>query len=167
MQSLYKITEDHLELISWLEESGGELTEEMIVALETNKEALFQKGESYAAVIRKFEDRVDLINKEIERLQDLKKKNEKSASSLRLFLKNAMEVCGVSTIESDFTKISIQKNPRSVEIIDPQLIPSKFFTQPPTPPPVVSKTLIKKALESGEVVLGAKMSEPSTRLVIK
>jgi hypothetical protein len=50
-----------------------------------------------------------------------------------------MEVAGVSKIECPHFLLSIQKNPPSVEVFEPSLVPAEFMKTPEPPPPAPDK----------------------------
>jgi hypothetical protein len=110
----------------------------------------------------------EAIDAEIARLQALKAKRDKLAQGLRDYLKANMERSGIEKIECPMFSIGIRKNPPAVEILDAATLPASFWRTPEPKPPVASpdKALIKAALQRGEDVPGARITQ-STRLEIK
>jgi hypothetical protein len=109
---------------------------------------------------------VTLIEIEIQRLKDLKATRERVAAGLREYLKTCMESAGIEKIECPLWKVSIQKNPPSVDVFDPLSIPAAYMTDPKPVPPAPDKALIKQAIKEGFEVPGARLTQ-STRLAIK
>ena len=68
MNTLFKISEDHLALMRELEDNGGELTTELEELLKINQEELEQKCLGYDEIIKLLETQKDLADKEIERI---------------------------------------------------------------------------------------------------
>lgn len=83
---------------------------------------------------------------------------------LKSYLKDSMENTGITKIECPFFKLSIQKNPASVEVFDENLIPDQF--KEPVTTWKIDKNAIKEALKNGETVAGAVLLN-GTRLSIK
>ena len=69
-------------------------------------------------------------------------------------------------IESPHFALKIKKNPPSVVIDSPDMIPAEFMKAPPPPPPSIDKVAIKEALKSGTEVPGARLNQ-ELRLEIK
>jgi hypothetical protein len=88
--------------------------------------------------------------------------------SLKDYLLVNMQASGTNEITEPNLRFSakLQNNPSSVVIDDESLVPPDYFVQPDTPPPAISKALIKQAITDGYVVAGAHL-EQKQRLVIK
>ncbi len=67
--TLYKIREEHLALLSEVEQLDGELTPEIEAALSLTNEQFENKAISYGFVIKRFEDDLTAVNRELERLE--------------------------------------------------------------------------------------------------
>jgi len=150
--SLYSIEQEYIHLAEELTNHGGELNPQLEAALAINQKDLQTKATNYGLVIKQFEYNVNTIDIEIERLQYLKKVNEKSIERLKENIKNAMEIYGIEKIETPILKISFRES-KSVEITNEKLIPGQFLSAKTTFS--VSKTLIKQAIEEGKEVPGA------------
>lgn len=152
--TLYNISNEQKAIMAEIEASEGELTDEIIAKIEFNEVMFQEKAIDYGFVIKQFEDTSDVIAKEIKRLQELKKKADNNAERLRSRITEAMNQFGVSEVKSDVLKLSFRKS-KAVEIFDEALIEAKYIDFKPVP----NKTEIKKALESGEDVQGARIVE--------
>ena len=82
------------------------------------------------------------------------------------YLLGGMQYAGITRIESPQFVISIAKNPASVDVFEPALLPTDYFRffEPPEPEP--NKTAIKAAIQSGADVPGARLVQ-TNRLSIK
>jgi hypothetical protein len=156
--TLYNITQQQLEILSILEDNGGEATEEVVKALEITREAFQSKAEAYAHIILKEEGEADLIDAEIKRLQALKKTKSNNIDRLKDSLKTALllfgseDAKGIKRFETPLLKLSTRKS-QSVEVINENALPRYCFHVKTE----VSKTLIKEAIERGEQLEGAVM----------
>lgn len=100
---------------------------------------------------------------------DMKKRRDtadKKAEWLRGYLLASMRTAGRKKIDSPLIALSVAKNRASVVIDVEAAIPKQYWTQPETPAPVVSKTLIKDAIDAGQIVPGAHIQQ-GERVVIK
>lgn len=138
-----------------IDEETGEvkdaaLLEELQQGIETT---LKEKSADIVKYYKNRDSLVESIDKEIKRLQELKKIGEKKQDSFKNYIKMCMEKMGVKKIETSNGNISLRKTPESVELIDEEIIPEKFKTTVQLEK--ISKTDIKKALQEGEEVPGA------------
>lgn len=109
-----------------------------------------------------------VIDSEIERLQELKAKRDKIAKSLRDYLKDNMQRCGIDRLDCPLFSISVRKNPPAVDVFDLVSLPKEYWTKPEPKPPVPApdKAAIKLALQAGKEVTGARLVQ-STRLDVR
>lgn len=138
-----------------IDEETGEvkdaaLLEELQQGIETT---LKEKSADIVKYYKNRDSLIESIDKEIKRLQELKKIGEKKQDSFKNYIKMCMEKMGVKKVETSNGNISLRKTPESVELIDEEIIPEKFKTTIQLEK--ISKTDIKKALQEGEEVPGA------------
>lgn len=120
-------------------------------------EAIADKAMGIEMVARTMEMHTPAIEAEIERLAALKKQRQAAADGLREYLKKNMIDAGIEKIEGPLFKISLQKNPAAVDVFEAATVPEQFWVQPDTPPKVLDKKAIKKAIDAGEDVPGARL----------
>ena len=133
-----------------IDEETGEvkdaaLLEELQQGIETT---LKEKSADIVKYYKNRDSLIESIDKEIKRLQELKKIGEKKQDSFKNYIKMCMEKMGVKKIETSNGNISLRKTPESVELIDEEIIPEKFKTTIQLEK--ISKTDIKKALQEGK-----------------
>jgi hypothetical protein len=124
------------------------------------------KAQNVAYAIRNLEASAAAIKEAEQQMAERRKRIEKRADHIREYLKTCMEVAGVSKIECPHFLLSIQKNPPSVDVFEPSLVPAEFMKTPEPPPPAPDKVAIKAALKDGRDVPGALLAQ-GTRLAIK
>lgn len=100
LPSLYQIRQDHLNLINLIEENEGEVTVEILGQLALTEEQFEQKAVSYSNVIKTFENDEKIIEEEIERLQELKKKRAKVREAFKITLSTAMQQFNIPEIKT-------------------------------------------------------------------
>ena len=150
MNSLYKINENMLSLLSVIEANEGELTDEVLEQLEINNEELQTKSESYLAVIKNREALNTQIDDEVKRLQAMKKANNNLVSRLKNSLLNAVNIFG--EFETGLVKFGIRKS-TTVEVTGiVNDLPKEYKTVKVTEQP--NKAEIKKSLQRGEQIEG-------------
>lgn len=153
--NIYNIQQKYLEIAGELQENGGELTEELELALAINREELEVKAANYGYVIKSVIDTNVSIEKEIERLEALKKVNSNTVDRLKHAVHSAMDLYGVSEIKLNNIKINF-RNSTSVVIDNEGLIP--FIYQSEKVTTAIKKKEIGDALKSGVEVPGAYLS---------
>lgn len=90
---------------------------------------------------------------------------EDSANKIVEYLDFNMRRCGITEIDCEYFKIKYNKNPPSVNITDPDLVPQDFIKTTTTE--TISKADIKKEIQAGRNVPGAELITDGKRLVIK
>ena len=93
-RSIFKIQQEYFDLSNLLEETGGELTEELEELLVQNAEDFKKKAESYVGIIKSKNARINLLEDEIKRCQALKKSTENAVDKLETILLNALKLFG-------------------------------------------------------------------------
>lgn len=152
--NLYEITQQQQELNNLLEESYGELTPELEQALELNLDNFSAKAEGYVKAIKNYKAESDAIAEEIKRLQEKKKVCENAVNRMKTALSTSMYIFGMNKVQAGLFKISLTTS-KAVNIIDENAIPEYYKRVKYE----VSKTDIKKAIESGETIEGAEIVE--------
>jgi Siphovirus Gp157 len=153
--SLYHIEKEYQALASEIIEAGGELTPELETALAINKDSLQLRAVQFALIIKEQEGEVELVKKEISRLNALKASREKSNERLEAIIKAAMELYEVTEIRGENFKLSFRKS-TSLKITDESKIPAYFKEKVPESWKPINAD-IKAALTKGETVEGAEL----------
>lgn len=156
-QNLYRIQQQHLQLLYQIEENGGELTEEIEQQLSLTNVQFQEQAVSFGFIVKNYEDMESLIDKEITRLTGLLARTRHHKELFKQRLSDAMQQFGVEKIETPTLKLSFRKS-EVVEIDDEDLIPLGLKTIKTEASP--SKTAIKEAFKAG-------MNVPGARLVTK
>ena len=148
-KSMYRIQEEHLELLYAVESLDGEVTKEVADLLVINKNELEIKSESYLHVITTKESYNTLIDSEIKRLQAMKKRNTNLVSRLKDSLLQAVRIHG--DFSFGLTKFGTRKS-TTVEVEDINQLPTQFKTIKVTE--AADKKAIKIALLNGKKIEG-------------
>lgn len=153
--SLYNIQRQYLELLGKIEEAEGEVTPEIEAALELTVGNMQEVGINIGQMVKTLEYWNEVVDKEINRLDGLKKKAEKTKDFLKERLYGAMVRFDIDRISSPTITISFRKS-EAVEIYSETLIPPIYLD---AQAPKISKTRIKDAIKSGRDVPGAEIIE--------
>lgn len=123
------------------------------------------KAQNVAFVARNCEALAASIKDAEAQMQHRRKALENRAASLRAYILACMQSAGVQKLEGPYLRLSVRNNPESVDVFDFGQLPSEYLRQPEPPPPVADKASIKRALQSGADVPGARLTQ-SQRLDI-
>lgn len=176
IKSMYQIRGEHLGLLKLIEEAEGELTPEIEEQLALSKDEFESKAVSYGYVVKMHEDVEEILDKEIKRLTELKKKAVKRAEKFKATLDNAMREFGFDKIKTETLTLSYRtSNPVELaeEFEDTFLKNVSVTIKPNDDAPAgilnlseyfdiklsASKTRIGDALKAGTVIEGAKITE--------
>ena len=149
--NIFNIQTEYQQLVNELIENGGEITPELELALQINKDNFHSKSENYAYITKQFDGEMDIIDNEIKRLQQAKRSREKTIQRLKDTIEMAMNTFEVDKIETPLIKISFRKS-ESVEVTDVNDLPNEFKVIKLTES--ADKLKIKDALKSGMFISG-------------
>jgi hypothetical protein len=124
------------------------------------------KSQNVAFLVQNLESLSVQIKDAESKMSHRRKVIENRALSIRNYIKQCMDIAGVSKIECPEFALTIKKNPPSVEIVDESKISDVYKRTPPPPEPVLDKKLILETLKGGHDVEGARLVQ-NTRLDIK
>lgn len=163
--SLYQISAEFRDMVDHLTNTQDD-AQAIADTIEAESYPLEVKAQNVAYAIRNLEASAAAIKQAEQDMAERRKRIEKRAEQVRDYLKQCMELAGVSKIDCPHFQLSIQKNPPSVDIFEQALIPASFMKTPEPPPPAPDKTAIKAAIKAGQEVPGATLTA-GTRLAIK
>lgn len=165
LPSLYVLTAEYEAALAELAEL--DLPEDVVAdTLEGLAGTLELKAQNVAAFVRNLEATAEAIKTAEGGMAKRRKAIENRSSGIRKYLLDNMLRAGITKIECPYFTLSIQKNPPSVVIDNPEELPQHFMKIPEPPPPTPDKTAIASAIKGGESVPGAHI-EQGQRLVIK
>ena len=158
---LYELTQEEKHLndlfLAAIDEETGEIKDsEILDELEAEfKTALTNKSAGIIKAIREQEEKINGTENEIKRLQNLKASRTKVLERFKDYIKFNLKNMDIKKVETSLGTISLRVNPPSTDIFDESILPKKFFKEKVTY--TASKTDIKKALQNGEEVPGARL----------
>lgn len=163
--SLYQLSGDYLQALDFLTDPEMDFDSDAVTnTLEGLAFEVETKAVNVAKFLRNMEVTAEAMKVAESDMAKRRKALENRVTWLKGYLKGSMETTGISKIECPYFKLSIAKNPSSVELIDESIIPEEFKRTETVI--TIDKAAIKTALSSGQIVPGAKLTN-GTRLVIK
>ena len=163
--SLYELSSNYLHALDALTDPEADIPMEAVTdTLEGLEGELQEKTVNVAKFMKNMEATAEAIKEAKIQMARRRKAIEGRVKWLKDYLKDNMEACGITKIESPWFRLAIQKNPAAVSIVDEEAVPDKFKEEILTVK--IDKTEIKNALKGGGKVPGAMLVQ-GTRLVVR
>jgi hypothetical protein len=143
---LYELSKNYVQLLDLADSMDEEMFNDTLSSLE---EAIEEKAENMAKLIRCLESDCKAIKEEEQRLGDRRKALENKISHVKGYLQEQLEFAGVDKVKRPTVTVSIQLNPPSVLVKDESLIPSHYMI--PVAPKLDKKAVLSFLKEGGEV----------------
>ena len=124
--------------------------------LDSIEGTLESKLENTVKVIRNRKARITALKAEEDRLKKARQSEENAVKWLEMYVKDSLKLIGKNKYEAGMFKLSIQKNPVSVNITNKKILPEDYLIPQPLK---VNKTSLKKALKDGIEVPGAELKQ--------
>ena len=161
MASLYNLSEGYKEVLDKMDE--GYSFEDIKDTLDAIKADMDTKVDNIIGLKRSAEGDVGIINKEIKRLQTLKKQKLNLADKLKGYLQDMLEVQELTNYRTSKNYVFKKRNAPSKSVIDEKLIPKEYWL---SQAPKLNAKQLTDDLKAGKEVPGAELRE-SESLVIK
>ena len=140
---------------------GEQLTE----CLDSIQDSFDDKANNIVKLVSSLSVDVDGIDKELKRLQAIKKSITSNQERLKEYLRYNMETTGISKIKHSLFSITLGKPTVTAEIVDIDFLPDNFVITDVVMK--ADKKAILKALKDGKDIPGAVLSTGKARLLIK
>ena len=143
--------------IAFQEVQNMELDPEVMKdTLDSIEDAIENKAENIAKLVRNLESDVSAYKEEEDRLKTKRQATENKVKWLKTYLEDNMKLTGKTKFKSGMFNFSIQKNPVSVNILDERIIPEEFLIPQL---PKIDKTALKDVLKTGVEVPGVELKQ--------
>jgi hypothetical protein len=150
---LYELSQNYIQLLELADSLDEETFKDTLSSLE---EAIEDKVENVAKLVRCLDVDIEAIKSEEKRLADKRKALENKVTSVKSYVQHEMEVAGLNKVKRPTVTVSIQANPPSVDVMDESLIPSIYMVPQPSK---IDKRAILTALKDGEFIPGASIKQ--------
>lgn len=154
---LYELATDYeilLNYIESIEEYSDDAGDYIADTLESINEPFEEKIINTAYVIKNMGAQEEAIQSEIRRLNKRKQTLKNSQERLKNNVMEALQRTGKDKVDGDLFSVSLRNNPESVVITNEESIPEDYLQVEYK----VSKTDLKKALQAGENIEGARLT---------
>lgn len=158
--SLYDLSDQYQFLLSELyDQETGVVNETALARLNDVTDSIENKCINITKLFKAFELTQEAIKAEKDRLAKREKVFTNQVNRLKEYLKGSMEHCDIKKIECPQFTISIQKNPKSVEVLNENLIPSEYDKIHKRE---IDVAKIKMELENGVVIPGVHLVQKTS-----
>jgi phage host-nuclease inhibitor protein Gam len=162
MGSLYGLTSELRQLELILE---SECSEELATRNEELIAIIQSKTDAVVYYKQQLDDYLDAVKKRESELKELRKITESQIEKYSKYVKVCMDQIGAKEIKGNLNSIKFRKGRESVEVYDEKILPPDFFRTKTIIE--VDKEKIKKALDAGEMVDGAKIKQGEETVMFK
>ncbi|MCF1632913.1 siphovirus Gp157 family protein [Tetragenococcus koreensis] len=153
MATLYELTDNYQQVLEIAEQLDPKTLKDTLDGI---NDAIDDKAENTAKVIRELEGDINTLTSEIQRLNERKTALSNNVKRIKEYLQNEMESVGKTKVKSERFTIGIQNNPPSVRVEDERKIPRDYFTPQD---PKLDKTKLKDELKRGKEIEGAELRQ--------
>lgn len=161
MSNLFELSTKFAELLNMVDE--GYSIEELQDTLDSIQADMDTKVDNTVGLIRSVEADVETIDKEVKRLQELKRSKVNFVDRLKGYLQDALEVQDIKNYRTSKNYIYKRKNAPSKDIVDETKIPSEYWVS--QAPKLNSKMLVDD-LKAGKDIPGTQLKQ-TVSLVVK
>lgn len=152
MASIYELTAEYQLISEYISDPDAteEELEEALKALDANGQAIEDKADGYAKLIKELNAQSEAVKAETKRLQTRKTRIDNGVKKLKLRLKEAMELTGKTKFKTDLFSFNVQSTGiRSVELDVPvDELPEDFVEVTKKPK---NKEILKYIKETGDI----------------
>lgn len=142
--SLYKVTQDMIEILWAIEENDGELSPELEKLLDEVEQGRAERFEACLAALQNLEGEALMFKQEADRLKEIAAKRAKAAESLSKYIASNLEE--KEKIATRYGTISIRFS-EATETIPGMEVPEQYLNIKTVAKPDL--TLIKKSIKEG------------------
>ncbi|WP_340293769.1 siphovirus Gp157 family protein [Staphylococcus coagulans] len=161
MTNIFEINEKYLEVLEMVNQDvDPQIIEDTLESIESE---LHEKVDNTIGLKRSVDGDVDVIDKEIKRLQDIKKQKQNLSDRLKQILQDMLDQRDLQKYRTPTNYIYKRKNAPSVYVTNESLLDKSYFIQQE---PKLNKKQIKEDIKAGVDVTGAELRD-SESLVIK
>ncbi len=164
--TLYEIA-DHLVALLDTRDlcESAEQKAECEAEIERYVDAQIRKVDSFCRFLAHLESQVDLAEKEIKRIKAREATFANLQERLEQYAIYTLQQMGLRKLEGDTATLLLRVNAPGVEIDNAEAVPAQFKTIKQEVQ--IDKRGIKKAIDSGEDVPGARLKQPTVTLLRK
>lgn len=165
--SLYELSEEQLALDELSAMEDGEWTSELEQLAVQLLDQLIAKADAFGGYVRELEAREDVIDAEIKRLQDRKKRVANRITWMKSYATSALQRMDRPRLEGTRFTLAIQKNPPSLMLsVLPDQLPEQYVRIIPAQREADKKALLE-AVKQGASIPGVELAPITYHLRIR
>lgn len=149
---LYELSQNYQMVLDMIEDGN----EEYLDTLESLGEAIEEKAENTAKLIKSLDAQTEVIKAEEKRLADRRRALENKAKRMKEYLQENLEAAGIKKVKGQLLTVAIQKNPPSLNVVDESLIDQSYFIEQK---PALDKKALLQAIKDGAEVEGVEIKQ--------
>src|SRR5699024_6383758 len=127
MSNLFELSADYKKLLDMAEQGVDEETIQDTIESLGLDEDIESKADNYAYILRRLEGNIEMVYKEIKRLQAIKKTHENTQKRLKDNLFESMKMTKKERFKTATNNFNTKKNAVSVIVEDDKFIPKRFY----------------------------------------
>ena len=154
MSNIYELSENYRQVFDAI--ANGEDDQVYLDTLEAINDSIEDKADNYMRVIKNSEADIEALDKEIKRLQEKKKVLSNGVKRMKESLQEAMERTNKLAFKTTLFSYAIQNNAPSLDNLDIDKIPKKYFVDQE---PKLDKKSLLNDLKEGQEINGATMKQ--------
>lgn len=154
MSNIYELSENYRQVFEAI--SNGEDDQVYLDTLEAINDSIEDKADNYMRVIKNSEADIEALDKEIKRLHEKKKVLSNGVKRMKESLQEAMERTNKLAFKTTLFSYGIQNNAPSLDKLDIDKIPKKYFVDQD---PKLDKKSLLNDLKEGQEINGATMKQ--------
>lgn len=159
---LYNLTQSYQEVLDLITDNEME-HEGFADTLESIEDAIEDKLNSTAIIIKTLEAQAKAIREEEDRLKKRRSAYENNAKRLKAYAEDALIATGKDKIKGETFTLRLQNNPPSALITDEKAVPSHYLIEVQ---PTIDKKAMLEDLKNGIAVEGAQLQQKRSLRIV-
>ena len=161
MSNIYQINDKFLSVLNMADEDvDPQVIQDTLDSIELE---LNEKVDNIVGLKRSVDSDVDAIDKELKRLQELKKSKVKFSDRLKGYLSDMLEQRQLDNYRTSKNYIYKRKNGASKDVVDESKIPKEYWV---SQAPKLNSKMLTDDLKAGKEIPGAQLKQ-TVSLVVK
>jgi len=164
-QTLYKLTDDLIDVFNSISESQGEISEKDEAKLAQVQELLQQKVDKVVEYRKLLDDKLDIVDKRIKELSEHKNVLKNKIANFESYIVNCLAKMDSKKVFGDTHYINLPKPRKVVIVYNEKALPDDYIKKEVVEK--IDKKLLLDKLKSGEEIFGAELVDAKQSITFK